>query len=173
MGAAAGDPRRNRWRSRRRSSAIPSAPAYLGERRRRPEGGGLRLATAPGTAGCRCGGWNHCYPLPLISQGQVLPPLSLPCYVSSRNTGKDKLWGLFCSGQPPSNAPPARLEVGRPPAGWAMRRGGDRDSLGKELRSPRLCISLYPPRPTHPLWPSCPLHSHGFQYRLQTDGLQT
>lgn len=59
MGAAAGDPRRNWWRSRERSSAIPSAPVHLRERRRRPRGGGLRPATAPGAAGCRCGGWNR------------------------------------------------------------------------------------------------------------------
>lgn len=93
------------------------------ERRRRPGGGGLLPATAPGATGCLCRGWNRSlgYPLLMISQGQVLALLFLPCWVSSGNRGKGMLWGLSSSGQPPSNArspsPPIGPAVGRPPAG--------------------------------------------------------
>lgn len=57
-------------------------------------------------------------------------------------------------GQPFLTRPPPGLRSGGP-CGLAVRRSGDPASLGRKKRSlRRLCILLYPPRPTQPLQPS-------------------
>lgn len=171
MGATGGDPRRDRWRFKSRS--LLSSP-----RRRSPRGTKAAARRRGSAARHRPGGRRLPrpgleplgYSLLLISQGQDFAPLFLPCWVGSEN-GKGHALGSLLLGQPPSNAPPDRPAVGRPSAGWAVRRSRDPASLGSELPAPAFPSRFILPAPLS--LSGQPVHYHGVQDRLQTHGLQT
>lgn len=154
MRAVRGDPRKDCWESSRRSSTIPfragsprgtkaAARRRGSAARHRPGGLGPPLPRLEALG----------YPLLLVSPGQAFSS-AFPALLGElwkQLEGFSSVWGN------PFQCAPLRASGRAAPVGWAVRRCGDRASLGRKKRSLRLCISLYPPRPTQPLQPSCTL----------------